>query len=105
MSYRFAIPATCLPGPLPVCLPLAHAAPRTADPSSFRLTIELQDGSRLVGKPGDSIFQLRSDLLSKFSLPLERIRSLTSTETNSFELITANRDSFTVDKGLTGEGV
>jgi hypothetical protein len=44
--------------------------------TNFRLTIDLQDGSKLVGQAGDENYQFRPDGLSEMELPLERIRSM-----------------------------
>jgi hypothetical protein len=48
----------------------------TNQPTNFRLTVELQDGSKLVGQAGDENYQFRSDVLGEMKLPLERIRSM-----------------------------
>jgi hypothetical protein len=63
-------------------------------PAGFRLTVELQDGSRLVGKAGDETYQFRSDVLGEMKLPLEKIRAIEcQPKTNSVKLTTASGDS------------
>jgi hypothetical protein len=44
--------------------------------TNFRLTIDLQAGSKLVGEAGDENYQFRSDVLGEMKLPLERLRSM-----------------------------
>ena len=68
----------------------------TNQPAGFRLIIELQDGSKIIGKNGDDNFQFRSDVLGEIKLPLERIRSIAcQPKTNSVQLVTVNRDTLT----------
>ena len=58
--------------------------------------IELQDGSKIIGKNGDATLQFRSDVLGEMKLPLERIRSIScQPKTNSVQLTTANGDTLT----------
>ena len=60
----------------------------------FRLSIELQDGSKIIGKSGEENFQFRSPVLGEMKLPVGRIRSINSfATTNGIELTTANGDS------------
>jgi hypothetical protein len=79
------------------CFHHAQAAPAaTNQPVGFRLIVELQDGSKLIGQNGDDNFQFRSDVLGEMKLPLERIRSITCRpKTNSVQLATANGDTLT----------
>jgi hypothetical protein len=68
----------------------------TNQPTGFRLIIELQDGSKIIGKNGDDNFQFRSDVLGEMKLPLERIRSIAcQPKTNSVQLATVNGDTLT----------
>lgn len=47
--------------PTAFCISQAKAA--SADTNGFRLTVELQDGARLVGKAGDETYQFQSEAL------------------------------------------
>ena len=68
----------------------------TNQPTGFRLIIELQDGSKIIGKNGDDNFQFRSDVLGEMKLSLERIRSIAcQPKTNLVQLTTANGDTLT----------
>src|ERR1017187_5932455 len=75
----------------------APAAPAaTNQPVGFRLIIELQDGSKIIGKNGDDNFQFRSEVLGEIKLPMERIRSIEcQPKTNSVQLTTVNGDTLT----------
>jgi beta-lactamase regulating signal transducer with metallopeptidase domain len=67
-----------------------------AAPAGFRLTVELRDGSRVVGKSEADHFQFHSDTLGDLNLPLEEIRTVESqAETNIVKLATASGDSLT----------
>jgi len=85
-------------GILTICLPRPEAAPATTNqPTGFHLTIELQDGSRIIGKSADQAYQFHSDVVGEMRLPLERIRSIEcSAKTNSAQLTTTNGDTLTV---------
>jgi hypothetical protein len=66
----------------------------TNQPTGFRLTVELQDGSKLIGKAGDETYQFRSDVLGEMKLPLEKIRSFEcSAKTNAVKLTTSSGDT------------
>src|ERR1035437_11099845 len=84
-------------GILVFCFISIKAAPvSTNQTTSFRLIIELQDGSKIIGKNGDDNFQFHSDVLGEMKLPLERIRSIAcQPKTNSVQLTTANGDTLT----------
>lgn len=70
---------------------------RATDTNSFRVTAELRDGSRVVGKSLDKKFQFRSDILGEINLPLKQIVAVECLpKTNLVELITANGDKLTV---------
>jgi len=88
----------CVLGILTICLPRTEAAPATTNqPAGFHLTIELQDGSRIIGKSADQAYQFHSDVVGEMRLPLERIRSIEcSAKTNSAQLTTTNEDTLTV---------
>jgi hypothetical protein len=75
-----------------------QAAPAaTNEPTGFRLTVELQDGSRIIGKGGDDAFKFRSDVLGDMKLPLARVRSVEcQAKTNSSKLITSSGDTLAV---------
>ena len=74
------------------------AAPSaTNSPTGFRLTIELQDGSRVVGKSGDKNFLFQSAILGELKLPLAKVRSVEcQAKTNAAKLTTAGGDTLTV---------
>ena len=79
---------------LMLCLHCAKAANTSTNQTGFRLTIELQDGSRIIGKNGDETFQFRSDVLGEIKLPLEKIRFIEcQPKTNLVKLTTANGDT------------
>ena len=62
--------------------------------TGFRLTIDLRDGSRVVGKSREDHFQFRSDVLGKFELPLEKLRAIEcQPRTHLAKLTTANADN------------
>jgi hypothetical protein len=84
-------------GILVFCFGSLRAAPvSTNQPAGFRLMIELQDGSKIIGKNGDDTLQFRSDVLGEMKLPLERIRSIAcQPKTNSVQLTTINGDTLT----------
>lgn len=73
-------------------------APSTTNsPTSFRLTVELQDGSRVVGKSGDKNFLFKSDMLGEMKLPLAKVRSVEcQAKTNAARLTTAGGDTLMV---------
>lgn len=66
-------------------------------PAGFRLTVELRDGSRVIGASQDKQFEFRSGILGELKLPLEKIRYVESlAKTNLMKLTTATGDSLTV---------
>jgi hypothetical protein len=73
------------------------AAPDSHHPAHVQLTIELQDGARLIGKCPDSTLKFQSDVLGKINLRLEDIRNIeVSGKTNSVRLTTSNSDALAV---------
>jgi hypothetical protein len=84
-------------GVLGFCFNSLQAAPAaTNQPSGFHLIVELQDGSKIIGRNGDDTLQFRSDVLGEMKLPLERIRSIAcQPKTNSVQLATVNGDNLT----------
>ena len=88
----------CVLSILAFCTHQTHAAPAaTNQPAGFRLIVELQDGSKIIGKNGDDNFQFRSEILGEMKLPPERIRSITcQPKTNLVQLATVNGDTLTV---------
>lgn len=70
---------------------------QAASTNGIQLTIELQDGSRVVGKAGDKKFEFRSDILGEIKLPLEQIGSIEcQPKTNEVKLTAANGDKLAV---------
>ncbi len=72
-------------------------------PAGFRLTVELRDGSRVVGLGRDKKLEFRSPVLGELKLPLEKIRFVEAQAgTNRYKLTTASDDSllvaFTMDE-------
>ena len=78
-----------------VCL--GTAAATTNLPTVFRLTVELRDGSRVLGTSQEKQFEFRSEVLGELKLPLEKIRFVeTTAKTNFVKLTTASDDALTV---------
>ena len=61
-----------------------------------RLTVELRDGSRVVGESADKYFTFRSALMGEMKLSVKDIRAVECVSSNSAKLFTANGDSLTV---------
>lgn len=57
-----------------------------------RLTVELRDGSRVVGTSAEKIFKFHSALLGDFKLAVPDIRSLECVSSNAVKLTAANGD-------------
>jgi hypothetical protein len=73
---------------------LSKANAASANTNGFRLTVELQDGSKVVGKAGDANYQFHSDVLGEMKLPLEKICSVEcQSKTNSVKLTTTGGDT------------
>ena len=75
-----------------------QAAPAaTNEPAGFRLTVELWDGSRVIGKGSDDVFRFRSAVLGDVKLPLDRVRTVEcQAKTNSAKLTTSSGDTLAV---------
>jgi hypothetical protein len=71
----------------------AHAADTNPPP---RLTVELRDGSRVVGTSAEKNFKFHSALLGDLKLAVKDIRSVECVASNSAKLSTANGDALTV---------
>jgi hypothetical protein len=72
---------------------LGFAKSYAASTNGFRVTVELQDGSRVVGKSGDEKFEFRSEILGGLKLPLEQIASIEcQPKTNAVKLTAVNGD-------------
>jgi hypothetical protein len=76
-------------------LAMAAALPlQAASTNNPSLTVELRDGSRVIGKSGDEKLLFRSEILGEIKLPLEEIRVVEcQSKTNSVKLTTANGDT------------
>jgi hypothetical protein len=61
-----------------------------------RLTVELRDGSRVIGGSIEKYFKFHSALLGDLKLDVKDIRSVECVSSNSAKLLTANGDSLTV---------
>lgn len=61
-----------------------------------QLTIELRDGSRVVGQAAESTFKFHSPLLGDLKLNVKDVCSIDCVKTNSAKLTTANGDVLTV---------
>lgn len=82
---------------------LSHANAALTDTNGFRLTVELQDGSKLIGKAGDENYQFRSDVLGEVKLSLGKIRSITwQTKTNAVKLTTSKGDVLLAQFAMKG---
>lgn len=79
-------------------------AAAAADESGFQLTIELRDGSRVVGKSLEDTLSFHSSALGDAKLPWAGIRSIDyAGSTNTARLAVTNGDMFTVQ--LTADTV
>jgi Concanavalin A-like lectin/glucanases superfamily len=84
-----------------VCFNFASAAATNPLPL---LTVDLRDGSRVVGTSAEKKFKFNSDLLGELKLAVKDIRSIECGSSNSVKLCTANNDSLAVrfaDKEIT----
>ena len=60
----------------------ASAGPTAADQSVPRLTVELRDGSRVIGQSVDDSLEFHSALLGSLKLKVEDLRSIDCQTTN-----------------------
>ena len=72
------------------------AAPPTDTKPGLRLSIELRDGSRVVGQSVDETLKFQSQLLGSLKLNLKELRSIDCLTTNSATLTTTNGDTLAV---------
>jgi hypothetical protein len=79
---------------LSLWVPFAARAADTNPPP--RLTVELRDGSRVVGTSVEKNFKFHSALLGDVKLAVKDIRAVECVSTNSAKLTTANGDNLTV---------
>ncbi len=77
---------------IPVCV-RASLADTNLSP---RLTVELRDGSRVVGASVGKNFQFRSALLGEFKLATKEVRTVEFTTNNAAKLVTTGGDALTV---------
>ena len=81
-----------------------QAGPAATNESIARLTVDLRDGSRVVGQSMENNFKFHSALLGDFKLEVKDIRSVDCVSSNSAKLTTANGDVLVVrfaDSGFT----
>ena len=80
-----------------VALFASPARAAQADPTPPpRLTVELRDGSRVVGTSVEKNFKFHSALLGKIKLDVNAIRSVECVSSNTMKLTTTNGDLLTV---------
>jgi len=75
--------------------PLLASPPADTNPPP-RLTVELHDGSRVIGTSVEKNFKFHSALLGDLKLEVKDIRSLECVSSNSAKLTTAHGDTLTV---------
>ena len=86
------------------CLQTAGAA--DSPPAGFRLTVELRDGSRVIGKSQEDHLKFHSEVLGDLKLPLKKIRNVEAlTETNQVKVTTSNGDLLTAEFATKEIGV
>ena len=73
----------------------ANPAPADTNPPP-RLTIDLRDGSRVVGTSVEKNLKFRSVLFGDFNLAVQDLRSLDCVASNSVKLKAANGDTLAV---------
>jgi len=74
---------------------LDHAL--AANPAPPRVTVELRDGSHIVGESVDKKLHFHSPLLGELALPIQDIRSVDCLATNSIKLTTTVGDVLSVE--------
>ncbi|HEX3625440.1 MAG TPA: LamG domain-containing protein [Verrucomicrobiae bacterium] len=93
-SYYMKIPILRLLALALFTLGLDHA--HAADTAPSRVTVELRDGSRVVGQCLDKKLHFHSRLLGEIALPIQDIRLMEFPATNSAELTTTAGDVLAV---------
>lgn len=80
---------------------LLAESPAAADTEAAgaRLTVELRDGSRVVGQNVEEKMKFHSSLLGDLKLPVAGIRSVEFTTTNAARLTATNGDTLMVQSG------
>jgi hypothetical protein len=76
-----------------IVAPSSHAADTNPPP---RLTVELRDGSRVLGVSVEKSFKFHSALLGDFKLAVKDVCSVECVSSNTAKLVTVNGDSLTV---------
>jgi hypothetical protein len=74
----------------------AAADPADTNTPTLRLTVDLRDGSRVIGESGSEHWKFHSALLGDLKLAVKDIRSVECVATNSARLVTANDDTLMV---------
>jgi hypothetical protein len=72
------------------------AGPTNTNPPAYRLTVELWDGSRVIGKSNNDYLKLHSALLGELKLAVPDIRSVECLFSNSAKLTVAGGDTLMV---------
>lgn len=72
------------------------ASPANTNPPTYRLTVELRDGSRVIGESGDDYLKFHSALLGELKLAVPDIRSVECLSSNSAKLTAAGGDTLMV---------
>src|SRR5882724_7656045 len=75
--------------------PVAAGSTNNAPPTC-RLTIDLRDGSRVIGESGNDRLKFHSALLDDLKFLVKDIRSVECVSSNSARLLTVNGDALTV---------
>jgi hypothetical protein len=72
------------------------ASPANTNPPAYRLTVELRDGSRVIGEGGSDYVKFHSALLGELKLAVPDIRSVECLSSNSAKLTDAGGDTLMV---------
>jgi hypothetical protein len=72
------------------------ASPAETNAPTYRLTVELRDGSRVIGESGSDRLKFHSVLLGDLKLWVKDIRSVECVSSNEAKLMTANGDTLMV---------
>src|ERR1700722_4301703 len=83
-----------------ICVQAGPAAGK-AEPVGYGLTIELKDGSRIIGKSREEHFEFRSESLGDMKLPLEKVRSVEcDVKGKKAKLVTVAQDTLMVELAM-----